>query len=176
MKICFLKLLPGLRVVFWGLFFGGGSKSYKKQSWIHGKNICSLKEKNSLHVKYCWVVFMVSFWKQWPVDQLWPSTPVTQFTVIVFSFLLLPVNANISLNMLSCERCLRNLQKGIGFLSPQMACNTELNTQPKPDSVRNGLSLHQKHESDLNVYMDTNIWRSIMWKVLRCFGGNVQRT
>lgn len=94
---------------------------------------------------------MASSWKQWPVAQLWP-TPVTQFTLIVFSFILLPVNVNVSLNVLPSESSLRHLQKGIGFLSPLMACHTELNTQLKPDSIRNGLSFHQKYESELKVY------------------------
>jgi len=71
---------------------------------------------------------------------------------IVFSFILLLVNATISLHVLPCERCLRNLQKRVSFLSPQMACDTEFNTPPKPDSVRNGLTFHQKYESVKNLH------------------------
>lgn len=107
---------------------------------------------------------MASSWKQWPVDQSRSPTPVVQFTVIVFSFiLLLPENANIFLNVLPHEKRLRNLQKGIGFLSPRWrATQTSIYIQLMPDCARNGISLHQKYESELNVCMDINIWRSVI--------------
>lgn len=145
MKICILNLLPEFRVVL-NLFFSFGSKSYMTKYWINGKNICSLKEKtNSLHVRYCWLVFMASSWKQWPVDQLWPLISVMQFTGRLFSIILLPVNANISLNVLPCERCLRNLQKGIGFLSAQMV-------QPRAHCTTSARQWHQKCQLELNGY------------------------
>lgn len=152
MKICFLYLLPGFGIAFF--FFFLESKSYMKEFNIL-KNICSLKEKNnSLHLKYCWVVFMVSSWKQCPVDKIRPSTAVIQSTVIVFSFILLPVITNIAVNVLPYERYLRNLQKGIGFLLPQIACNTELNAQPpKAVSEMDTPSIKNMNQSKMSTWI-----------------------
>lgn len=48
------------------------------------------------------------------------------------------------------------------------AVHAELNAQPKPDSFRNCLFVHQYTNL---IYNDTNIWGSVIWKVLNSSEG-----